>query len=258
MIRRLNYTGRKSIPRSRVTIRIVPMPTGEQAFTASYDLKDMRFPRDARVYIEAYNSDSYMRFDFGSVGDSVVPRDTRLTEITVRPLAKFRLKVVDETEQAGLLRGVADKIIPLRPDEDLEQKQSLLPVDFRDLGERVWRLDLSDWPVLELNNRIDDIAEAARSSGGFLGLLYPEVLRRILYEAVIVQEITDPEVNDDDWPCLWLRFASTVPGVNPLPTASGPQMKESLEEWVEEAVQAFCRDRNARARLEAAVAKEFS
>jgi hypothetical protein len=258
VIRRLNYTGPKSIPRSRVTIRIVIMPSGEQAFTAHYDLRGMRFARGARVYIEAHNADSYMRFDFGSVGEPAVPRDTRLTDITARPLAKFRLKVVDETEQAGLLRGVADKIIPLRPDEDLEQKQSLLPVDFRDLGERVWRLDLSDWPVLEPNNRIDDIAEAARSSGGFLGLLYPEVLRRILHEAVIVQEVTDPELNDDDWTCLWLRFACAMPGVSPPPTAPGPQQVEMLDEWIEDAVQAFCRERHARARLEAAVAKEFN
>jgi hypothetical protein len=258
MIRRLNYTGRKSIPRSRVTIRIVPMPSGEHAFTADYDLAGMRFARDARVYIEAYNADSYMRFDFGSIGNPVVPRDTRLTEITARPLAKFRLKVVDETEQVGLLRGVADKIVPLRPDENLEQKQSLLPVDFRDLGERVWRLDLSDWPVLELNNRVDDIAEAARSSGSFLGILYPEVLRRILYEAVIVQEVTDPELNDDDWTCLWLRYACSIPSVSAPPAAPGSRQTELLEEWIEDVVHAFCRSRHARARLEAAVAKELN
>lgn len=256
MIRRLNYTGRKSIARSRVTIRIVPFASGELAFSADYDLKGLRFPREARVYIEAYNSDSYMRFDFGGVGHPIVPRDTRLTDITARPLAKFRLKVVDETDQAGLLLGVADKIIPLRPNESLEQKQSLLPVDFRDLGERVWRLDLSDWPVLELNNRVDSIAEAARSSGGFLGLLYPEVLRLILREAVIGQEVTDPEL-DDDWPCLWLRYACSLPGVAAPPSAASLRQTELLEEWVEEAVQAFCRTRHARARLEAAVAKEF-
>jgi hypothetical protein len=258
MIRRLNFTGRKSIPRWRVTVRVVPMPSGEQAFTVHYDLKGMRFPREARVYVESYNSDSYMRFDFGSVGEPAVPRDTRLTEITARPLAKFRLKIVDETEKTGLLLGVADKIIPLRPDEDLEQKQSLLPVDFRDLGERVWRLDLTDWPVLELNNRVDEIAEAARSSGSFLGLLYPEVLRRILHEAVIVHEVVDPEINDDDWTCLWLRFACAMPGIDPPPSAPGPQQLELLEDWIEAVVQAFCLARHARARLEAAVAKEFN
>jgi hypothetical protein len=241
-----------------VTIRIVSLSDGEPSFTADYDLKGMRFPRDARVYIEAYNSDSYMRFDFGSVGEPTVPRDTRLAEITARPLAKFRLKVVDDRDQVGLLLGVADKIVPLRPDESLEHKQSLLPVDFRDLGERVWRLDLSDWPVLELNNRIEGIAEAARSSGGFLGLLYPEVLRRILHEAVIEQQVTDPDFDDSDWTCLWLRYACSMPGVSAPSSGANRQQEELLEEWIEEAVQAFCRTRHARARLEAAVAKELN
>lgn len=258
MIRRLNFTGRKSIARSRVTIRIVQLPAGDRGFTADYDLKGLRFPRDARVYIEAYNADSYMRFAFGNVGQPLVPRDARLTEITARPLAKFRLKVVDETNQAGLLLGVADKIVPLRPDEALENKQSLLPVEFCDLGERVWRLDLSDWPVLELNGRIDGIAEAARSSGGFLGLLYPEVLRRILHEAVIEQQVTDPDLDDGDWPCLWLRYACSIPGVAALPTVASRQHHALLEEWIEDAVHAFCRRRHVRARFEKAVAKELA
>lgn len=258
MIRRLNYTGRKSVPRSRVTIRLGVGANNEPAFTADFDLKGLGFPSDARVYIEAYNVSSYMRFVFGTVAEPEVPRDSRLTDITARPLPKFRLKVVDETKQMGLLLGVADKLIPLRPDEDLERKQSLLPVEFCDLGERVWQLDLSDWPVLELNNRVDGIAEAARSSGGFLGLLYPEILRRILHEAVIEQDVTDPELDDGDWTSLWLRYACTLPGIAPPPAAMARNVEDLQEEWIEEAVHAFCRSRHARARLEAAVAKELN
>ena len=257
MIRRLNYTGRRTIARSRVTIRLAPAGDGETAFSADYDLKRLRLPRDARVYIEAYNADSYMRFDFGTVGEPRVPRDTRLTEITPRPLPKFRLKVVDETERHGLLLGVADKLIPLRPDEDLENKQSLLPVEFVDLGERVWRLDLGEWPVLELNTRIDGIAEAARSSGGFLGLLYPEVVRRILHEAVIELGETDPGADDSEWTTLWLRYACALPGVEPPAAVLANDGQARLEEWIEDAVQAFCRSRHARTRLQAAVAKEL-
>lgn len=257
MIRRLNYTGRRNIPRSRVTIRLVPSDGEEPAFTADYDLESMAFPASARVYIEAYNADSYMRFPFGTIGDARVPRNTRLTEITSRPLPKFRLKVVDETERNGLLLGVADKVIPLRPDEDLQNKQSLLPVEFRDLGERTWHLDLSDWPVLELNNRIEGIAEAARSSGGFLGLVYPEVLRRILHHILFEEDISDPDFGGDDWTSLWLRYACSLPGVGE-PPATVTRDDGVREDWIGEAVEAFCRSRQARARLEAAVHKELS
>ncbi len=142
-----------------------------------------------KLKLEAYNATSYMRFAFGTVGARVLPPDLALREITPSPLPKFRLKVVDARQ--GLLLGVADKLLPLQPDE------SLLPVEFRDLGERIWRLDVSDWPVLELNQRVADLGEVARSGDSFLALVYPEVVRRILHEAVVGEEQTDPEF--DAW-----------------------------------------------------------
>jgi hypothetical protein len=257
VIRRLNYTGRRNIARSAVTIRLLEERDGERAFTAEYDLSGLRFPADARVYIEAYNSDSYMRFAFGSVSEPRVPKDTRLAEITPRPLPKFRLKVVDETRRHGLLLGVADRVIALRRGEDLERKDSLLPVDFVDLGERVWRLDLADSPVLELNKRIESISAAARGSGGFIGLLYPEVLRRILHEIVVVEAHTDPSAGDDDWKTLWLRYACSVPGVEVPPNEAAPDARERRAEWVERAVESFCRARDARRKFENALCKEL-
>ena len=173
MIRRLNFTGRRKIPRSRISFRLEHDADGSYLFTADYDLRKLGFADDAQVFVEAYNAVSYMRFDFGTVAARRDPPDTRLREVTPRPMPRFRLKVVDRRERAGLLLGVADQILPLRPQEGPDQRQPLLPVDFCDLGNKVWRLDLSDWPVLELNHRIDAIADDARSGDAFLSLVYP-------------------------------------------------------------------------------------
>lgn len=256
MIRRLNYTGRKKISRSKVTARLLAAGGGTYAFDIEFDLSGYDFPADAKVFVEAYNSASYMRFSFGTVAAREEPRDTRLLEVTARPLPKFRLKVVDQRERYGLLLGVADKLIPLRPQEELSNKQSLLPVDFSDLGDQVWRLDLSDWPVLELNSRIDSIAEVARSGDSFLGLVYPEVVRQILHEIVIVQEQTDPGFDDSDWSSLWLRYVCALPGVDEPPEGVSEEARTRLKDWIENAVQAFCRSRQARRRFEAAIQKE--
>lgn len=253
MIRRLNYTGRRKIPRSRVTIRLFPSAENLYGFTAEYDLSGSVFPPDARVFIEAYNIASYMRFAFGTVSEREDPRDTRLLGVTPRPLPKFRLKVVDQRRRYGLLLGVADKLVPLRPQEDLEHKQSLLPVDFCDLGDRVWRLDLSDWPVLELNSRIETIAEQARSGESFLGLVYPEVLRRVLYEIVITQDQTDPEFDDSEWTTLWLRYVCSLPGVSAPPSSLSPEAKNQRGDWIDQVVQAFCRANQIRRRFEMAI-----
>jgi hypothetical protein len=263
MIRRLNYTGRKRISRSKLTVRLLPAPAGGWQFDAEFDLADYGFPPESSVFIEAYNATSYMRFAFGTVGARATPHDLRLSEITPSPLPKFRLKVVDARTRHGLLLGVADKLIPLRPDEKLAQKQSLLPVEFHDLGERVWRLDLSDWPVLELNQRIAELGEMARSGDSFLALVYPEVVRAILHEAVVVQEQTDPGFEDEsDWTALWLRFVCGFPGIeSPPERALGVAAEDArirAEEWIERAVQAFCRARDARIRFERALRRSGS
>jgi hypothetical protein len=256
VIRRLNFTGRKKISRDAVTIRLLPGDDGVYAFAAEFDLAPYAFPEDASVFIEAYNTASYMRFAFGTVGKRRDPESARLAEITPRPLPKFRLKVVDRRRRHGLLLGVADKLIPLRPHEEVERRKSLLPVLFDDLGDRVWRLDLSDWPVLELNNRVDLIGEAARSGDAFLGLVYPEVVRRILHEILIVNEQTDPEFDDADWMSLWLRYVCALPGVAEPPAGFGEDARSRRLEWIDETVEAFCRSRQARQRFATALGRD--
>jgi hypothetical protein len=258
MIRRLNYTGRRKISRSRVNIRLQPGADGLYSFDVDFDLTGFGFPEESSVFVEAYNATSYMRFAFGTLGRRRDPPDSRLRDITPRPLPKFRLKVVDRTERHGRLLGVADKLIPLRPDEEPANKQSLLPVDFVDLGERVWRLELSDWPVLELNKRVEGIGEMARSGDAFLALVYPEAIRRILHDIVVEQDLTDIDFDDTEWTCLWLRYICQLPGVGAPPAGSSEDARGRKQEWIDEAVQAFCRSRQARQRFKAAVARSES
>ena len=54
--------------------------------------------------------------------------------------------------------------------------------------------------MLELNRRIADLGEVARSADSFAALVYPEVVRRILDEAVIELECTDPGLDDATGP----------------------------------------------------------
>lgn len=256
MIRRLNYTGRRKIPRSRITVRLTDAGDEHYGFNAEFDLVGMDFPADAKVFIEAYNSVSWMRFDFGTVGVPRDPDDLHLVEITRHPMPKFRLKVVDRSQDLGRLLGVADKLVPLRPKEDETHRQSLLPVDFRDLGDEVWRLDVSDWPVLELNYRIEGIGEAARAGCDFLGLVYPQVVRDILREIVMEQEQFDPDFDDSDWTCLWLRYVCELSGVAPPPGGYSEAARGERMDWIADAVQAFSRARQVRGRYAGTIAMQ--
>jgi hypothetical protein len=258
MIRRFNYTGRQRIHRSDATIYLSPDRVGKWEFSTEINLSGYAFPNEARIYVEAYTSSSYMRFDFNTVAGPEAPLERTLTDISPEALPKFRVKVVDQTERHGRLLGVADKLIPVREGDDPSASESLLAVHFHDLGNEVWRLELDDWPELHLNHQIEGIAELARTSGTFIGLVYPEILRRILSEIVLVRNHTDPEDDDEEWTSLWLKYACALGPLDPPPHGENDEARTSQQTWIDHAVQAFANSMDARMRFETSVVKGLS
>ena len=132
---------------------------------------------------------------------------------------------------------MADGIHPLSPDQTQSERVPLLHVSLdENMGDRVWKLDLSDWPELHLNKRIEDVKAIARTAVHFQSLVFPSVVRDILREIVIEQEITDSYYDEDDWKALWLRFVVNLPRVPSLI----PEAKADQETWIEAAVDDFC------------------
>jgi hypothetical protein len=241
MIRRLNFTGRTKIPLKRVSVSLLPATSDRgRAFNAEYDLAGLNLPLDAHVYVEAYYRAQYMRFDSGTVERPVMPAGRELTEIEpgARPL--FRVKVVDQSAEFARILAVADKVIPIEESDTDQDRKSLLYVRFLDLGHRIWELDLDcDWPELQLNERIEDRREIARSDEAFQALVYPQVVRQVLTR-IIAEGCDDEETDPNDWPSLWLRFACSLPNVRPLPEGTGESAWQQKQAWVDEAVDAFC------------------
>jgi hypothetical protein len=88
-----------------------------------------------------------------------------------------------------------------------------------------------------------------------LGLVYPEVVRRILYTAVVELDQTDPDFDESEWTCLWLRYVCALPGVGKPPAGETEDARLRQREWIDDAVQAFSRARDARQRFEKALAR---
>ena len=235
MIRKFNYTGRKSIRRSAVRIELLRDSDHRRYFSASVSLDGLSLPPNGRVYVEAYHRSGYQRFDFGTVADPAMPADRRLTRFAEAVVPLFRVKVVDRSETHGRILAAVDKIRPKTAEDEPAGGQSLLFVEYDDLGDVVWALDLeSDWPVLRLNKRAEEISLIASADQRFLSLVYPEVVRQILRRIVIEDDHLDP-LCDDDWPSLWLQMACRVLGVPEPP--SGTETEKAA--WVERAVEAF-------------------
>ncbi len=236
MLRRFNFTGRKRIPRQIVPIEIVRTNDNYYEIRAIFNLNELTLPSSAKVYIEAYKDTYYKRFDFGTVSDIATPEDLRLTGIDDFNIL-FRVKVVDEVNN-GVLVAEANRISPIKLGEEISKKQSLIWVKGVDLGNTIWRLELSDeteWPVLEINKNIENITEIAQRDSLFHCLIFPEVIRKILNHAIFFHEYRNPNDGDDIW-CLWLKFISRIPGMS-YPPDQGEE--HELRDWIEMAVDRF-------------------
>lgn len=242
MIRRVNFTGRRKIARSRLHILLYGTQEGGLAFDAGLDVETLQLPLEARIYVEAYRRTYLRRFACGTVAQPRMPRGQVLDGLDAGAHVLFRVKIVDGK---GRIPAGADRISPRRPEDEDAGKLCLLPVEFADLGSSIWRLDLDgEWPSLQLNNRIDNIREIARADEAFQALVYPEVVRQILTHIVIAEDHTDPDTDPDDWMSLWLRYAIGLMGRRALPPSGGEdQVVLDKGRWIDDAVEAFCASR---------------
>jgi hypothetical protein len=235
MIRKLNFTGRKKIRRTRVRVDLLRDTDGRRCFDIALSLEGMALPAKAHVYVEAYHRTAYQRFDCGQVADLRIPEDRRLLRFSETRQPLFRVKVVDRSRGLGRILAAVDKVRAQSVDNLPSDAQSLLFVEYDDLGNAIWQLELEgDWPVLRLNHNADDIGLVASSDRRFLPLVYPEVFRQILVRVLLIDDHSDPYC-DDDWPSLWLQLACGLPGVG-MPPDRG---RIDQGAWIDTAVESF-------------------
>lgn len=242
MIRRFNYTDRIRIRRSDVHITV---GEGDSAtsFDASLHLKHYALPPEAQVFLEAYRQTVWMRFPYGTVGNVVQPSSRDLREFGSPEGVQFRVKVA----QAGNIHKLiaeADGIPLLLPDENQGQREPLLPVVPRPIGNEIFRLDYSDDSVVLLINSEVGNYNAMTNSPEFHALVYPAVFREILTRAI------SEEVDEDDdkrgWQAKWLVFAKSFPGLGDLPARDEIDDRAT---WVTRAVDSFCKRIGAKRRF---------
>lgn len=234
MLRKLNFTERTKIPRSAVQITLRRESDGVLAFDPILDLSSVTAPAASRVYIEAHYRTSYMRFDCGTLGDLTPPDDRRLSEIDSGSVVRFRVKVVDNATNTHRIVAAADDFTVSTSAGDGGTRIPLLEVNFRDLGDLPWRVELeANGPVLELNNRVEGIERMARHDAAFFALVYPAAVREILTHILIIDQYELAE-DADEWWSLWMRWARELTDA-PLPVEL-----EDRRTWIEDVAAAFC------------------
>jgi hypothetical protein len=244
MIRTLNYTGRKKIFQSQIKIEIEQHNTNPSTLKVKVNLEGLELPPKAPVYIEAHAGSSITglkRFVFGNVGNPGFIDDTSLEGLGEPQNLIFKVLVVDESGTLGKILASADMIKPLSNIEYLP----ILPVQTKDLGQQVWRIDFNDeGPVLTLNYNIPDVKNISVSDPRFFEYIYPEAFKEILYRIIFIDGTGQPEdLELDDWRHNWLVFADLFfpndqrPVINNEDDIFDP---EAARLWIDHVIKGFC------------------
>ncbi|MFH1918943.1 MAG: hypothetical protein ABIP48_03510 [Planctomycetota bacterium] len=133
MIKRVNFTGRRRIPRDRIDIEV--FDGQPRTFEARVDLEGLSLSPEAAVYLEATcaGSSEIRRFDFGEVGDIRPDPNRELSGIEGENVF-FTLKVVDRTERYGRILGIAENVRPERAGKQTAAgRRGILPIEQVDL-----------------------------------------------------------------------------------------------------------------------------
>ncbi len=179
-----------------------------------------------------------MRFDLGSIGSLKVLPIVVLDEIDRSGSVLFRLKVVDSTDDVGKILGSALGIQPANENE-VDGKRSFFPVNYRDLGKEIWKVEINDGdrPRLLLSNRVQNISHKLQTDALFQGLVLPAALR------IVVENLSRETEGDDEDEAGWkqerLQYCRDALGVSSDPANLEAERKK---DWVDDLVKRFCND----------------
>ena len=196
------------------------------------------------MVVEAYRQTTWRRYDFGTVGFVRPASQCRLDAFGGSDGVQFRIKVLSGARDDGRIWAEADNVPVTNPDDSDAGRRSLLNTKGQDLGDEIWQLDFDfdrTRPTLLVNSRLGDWRQAVQTVA-FRSLVYPELLRQILRTAV---DETDPAKNT--WQADWSAFAGRLPGMVARPDTDDP---DKLQEWLEDAVAAFCRQQRFAEKLD--------
>lgn len=236
--RRINSTGRKRIPQERVRVDILAPKPGEPLHaTVKLNLDDLEFPSTAFIIFEAWQRSATMRFELGTVDQPMVPDQFALWDLDPAGSVLFRLKIVSSDDESGRILGAADRLRPAS-DENEDGRKSLFPIDQRDLGSEIWRLEIGDaGPRLQLNYLVPGLVDRVKTDPLVQGLLLPAALRGVLIN--LAGDTAVDEEGEVTWKGDWLQFCREE-----LRLADDPAdlpMGEERDEWINDAVQRFCK-----------------
>jgi hypothetical protein len=240
IIRSINYTGRKKIPRDCIDINLKK----DGSFNAGINIENLKLSENAAVSMEAYDRFSLMHFDLGTVGNLKSIQNQNLDNIQRKDGIRFRIKITDIGTEHGKILAYYDNLHTV----EKENLECIIRVRSDDLAEQIWNVEFDDdGPLLNINNKLDTIGirELVRKDPLFQSLVFPAILKEVLVKILIIEKDYDLE-NHEDWKSRWIHFICKI-----MHQDAPPELKkegellensEDIMNWINsEAIPEFCR-----------------
>lgn len=237
-----NPTNLRKIARKHVSLS--PMEVnGRKAFQVKkLDFATYTFSGTEKVILVARAGNTSRRYELGTVANW--SQSTQMLDgLDFSKPLRFRLLI--RSDASPRLIASAENL-RCSGDGDMD---GLFPIVAADLGQRLWRLTISeDGPELHCNERIFPTGPSALHYPPFWTIVLPEAVRQILEYLA-----KDPErINGDD--SMWKDWGPWLQSLNiEIPP---PQEEEFRQVWVEESTARFCDKHKAAEELQAFLAQE--
>jgi hypothetical protein len=267
MLKRINYTDRRRIPRSQIAVKVDP--TDPASFTIDLPADLLSAPESQAAYVDitSAGSSEVLRHALPPTEAGGLARGPYSLGRIFWKKAIFDVKVVETAgADPGRIIRRASRIRAVGAGSDSEDSAThqLLATIREPLGEQVWTLRFGEPVTLAINDALAMTEEQFVATQAFASLVFPELCRRAVEWAVVSEGVLPGDLTADDTraAALWVRFAvETAPDTPcPVPPPGGwkPNDRTDLDEWIEQVVEALCRRHRLCSTLIAAGAEAFS
>jgi len=266
VLKRINYTDRRRIPRNQVAVKVDPTNPASFTIDVPADLLSNPDTETAYVDITSAGSSEVLRHRLTWTGSGLARGPYPLGRISWKK-AIFDIKVVETVgEDPGriLRRASRIKAVGAGGESQDEATHQLLTTIREPLGEQVWTLRFTDEVTLVINDALTMPEEQFVANQAFASLVFPEICRRAVEWAVVSEGMSPGDLNAEETSgaALWVRFAVDMAPDSECPSTPiggwTPQNRSELDEWIDDVVRGLCRRHRLCSAITAIAPEAFS